>query len=170
MEIRDERAEDHAAIRRVHLEAFGGDFEARLVELLRKRGKAVTSLVALEGATVVGHVLFSPVSIEGSDGRRGLGLAPVGVLPQFQRGGTGSALIREGLRRCRGGDYDIVVLVGAPAYYARFGFQAAKKFGLDNEYGVDDEFMVLELRAGSLQGIRGLVRYAPEFAECETGD
>jgi putative acetyltransferase len=165
MEIRDERAGEHEAIRRVHLEAFGGDLEARLVELLRKRGKSVTSLVALEGPTVVGHVLFSPVTIEGSDGRRGLGLAPVGVLPQFQRGGIGSALIREGLLRCRRDDYDMVVLVGAPAYYGRFGFQAAKNFGLDNEFGVNDEFMVLELSPGSLRGIRGLVRYAPEFSE-----
>jgi putative acetyltransferase len=57
------------------------------------------------------------------------------------------------------------VLVGAPAYYARFGFQPAKPHGLDNEYGADEEFMVLELRKGSLAAITGLVRYAPEFAE-----
>jgi putative acetyltransferase len=165
MEIRDERDEDREAIRRVHLDAFGGDVEVRLVDLLRGRGKAVVSLVAVEGGDVVGHVLFSPVSIDGGATHRALGLAPVGVLPAFQRVGIGSGLIREGLARCARAGWDLVVLVGDPAYYARFGFHAAKQHGLDNEYGVNDEFMVLELHPGSLDRARGLVRYQPEFTE-----
>ena len=165
MEIRDERAGDENAIRRVHLDAFGGDLEARLVELLRERSKAVVSLVAVESGDVVGHILFSPVTIDGTESPRALGLAPVGVLPANQRAGVGAALIREGLSRSTRAGYDLVVLVGAPAYYARFGFHAAKPHGLDNEYGVSDEFMVLELCERSLERVRGLVRYAPEFAE-----
>ena len=165
MEIRDERAGDEDAIRRVHREAFGGHMEARLVDLLRDRGKAIVSLVAVEAGDVVGHVLFSPVNVDGPEAARALGLAPVGVLPAFQGCGIGSSLIREGLSRCVSASYDFVVLVGAPAYYARFGFQAGRPLGLDNEYGVNDEFMVLELRKGTLGGVRGLVRYAREFAE-----
>lgn len=165
MLIRNERAGDEDAIRRVHLEAFGGDLEARLVDLLRQRGKAVTSLVADQHGHVVGHVLFSSVTIDNTPGCRALGLAPVAVLPAAQRAGIGSRLVREGLIRCRGAGYDLVVLVGDPAYYARFGFEPAKPYGLDNEYGANEEFMVLELRTGSLAGISGLVRYAPEFAE-----
>ena len=114
--------------------------------------------------SVVGHVLFSPVTVEGTDGRA-LGLAPVGVLPQCQRRGIGTQLIREGLTRCDREGYELVVLIGAPEYYARFGFRNGRPLGLDNEYGVSDEFMVLELRKGSLEGVRGLVRYAREFAE-----
>jgi putative acetyltransferase len=125
----------------------------------------VASLVAIDDDTLAGHVLFSRVTIDGCDSCRALGLAPVGVLQRLQRRGIGSSLIREGLTQCSSGGYDLVVLVGAPAYYGRFGFQRAKPFGLDNEYGVDEEFMVLELRRGSLKGARGLVRYAPEFAE-----
>jgi putative acetyltransferase len=165
MESRDERAGDEDAIRRVHLEAFGGGLEARLVDLLRERRKAVISLVAEEAGHVVGHILFSPVTIEPRSDCRALGLAPLGVLPANQRTGVGSALIREGLRCSKRAGYDLVVLVGDPAYYTRFGFHAAKPHGLDNEYGVNDEFMVLELRERSLEGVRGLVRYAPEFAE-----
>lgn len=165
MEIRNERPEDQEAIRRVHLDAFDGDLEARLVDLLRDRGKTVTSLVAEELEHVVGHILFSPVTIDEASDCRAVGLAPVGVLPAFQRGGIGSSLIREGLSRCARAGYDLVVLVGAPAYYARFGFQPAKPHGLDNEYGVNEEFMVLELRKGSLSRANGLVRYAPEFGE-----
>jgi putative acetyltransferase len=165
MEIRDERSGDEDAIRRVHLDAFGGDLEARLVDLLRERGKAIISLVAEEHGQVVGHILFSRVTIDHASDCRALGLAPVGVLPANQRRGTGSSLIREGLSWCAAAGYELVVLVGAPAYYSRFGFQAAQPHGLDNEYGVNEEFMVLELRKGSLEGARGLVRYQPEFNE-----
>ena len=165
MEIREERAGDRQGIRRVHLEAFGGDVEARLVDLLRERGKSIVSLVAADAGDVLGHILFSLVTIDGSASARPLGLAPVGVLPDFQRSGIGSSLIREGLQRCAAAGYGLVVLVGDPRYYARFGFQAAKPCGLDNEYGVDQEFMVLELHAGALDLTKGLVRYAPEFAE-----
>jgi putative acetyltransferase len=165
MEIRDEQAGDRDAIRRVHHDAFAGALEARLVDLLRERGKAIVSLVAVEAGYVVGHVLFSPVTIDGAESTRALGLAPVGVLPANQRAGIGTALIGEGLERCARAGYDLVVLVGAPAYYTRFGFHAAKPHGLDNEYGVNEEFMVLELRERSLERARGLVRYAPEFAE-----
>jgi putative acetyltransferase len=165
MEIRDERPGDQEGIRRVHCDAFGGDLEARLVDLLRERGKAVTSLVADDNGQIVGHILFSAVTIDAASDCRALGLAPLSVLPANQHRGVGASLIREGLMRCTGAGYDFVVLVGAPAYYARFGFHAAKARGLDNEYGVNDEFMVLELRKASLDRVRGLVRYAPEFAE-----
>jgi len=165
MEIRDERREDQEAVRRVHLEAFGGDLEARLVDLLRERGKAVASLVAEDNGHVVGHILFSPVTIDGASDCRVLGLAPLGVLPANQRQGVGSTLVRQGVARCADAGYDLVVLVGDPVYYARFGFHAAKARGLDNEYGANDEFMVLELRDASLDGVHGLVRYAPEFTE-----
>jgi len=165
MRIRAERPGDEDAIRRVHLEAFGGDLEARLVDLLRARNKAVASLVADDREEIVGHVLFSPVTVDRSTSFRALGLAPVAVLPAFQGRGIGSNLIREGLRQCERSGCDLVVLVGVPAYYQRFGFHAAKLHGLDNEYGVDDEFMVLELQKGALQRASGLVRYSPEFAE-----
>ena len=149
----------------MHRDAFAGDVEARLVDLLRARGRVVVSLVALEDDQVVGHVLFSPVTIEGTENGRALGLAPVGVLPQCQRRGVGAQLIREGLVRCGREGYELVVLVGSPEYYSRFGFQAGKPLGLDNEYGVNDEFMVLELCQGALAGKGGMVRYSREFAE-----
>jgi len=89
------------------------------------------------------------------------------VPPEFQRQGIGSKLIREGLERCRQAGYDAVVVLGDPAYYSRFGFVRAADFGLQNEYGVHDEFMVLPLRRGALDGVSGMVKYLPEFSEAK---
>src|SRR2546421_10233545 len=123
IEIRAERQEDGAAIGGVHTRAFGGPAEAKLVQLISERKKALISLVALSDGKLVGHILFSGVTIANSpDTFSGVGLAPVAVLPEFQREGIGSRLIREGLRQCKQSGYDAVVLIGDPAYYSRFGF------------------------------------------------
>jgi putative acetyltransferase len=100
-------------------------------------------------------VLFSPVT-PGT----GLGLAPVAVKPAHRRKGIAAALIREGLGQCSG----YVVVLGDPAYYRRFGFRLARDFGLENEYGADEEFMVLEAGPGALRGLTGLVKYREEFS------
>jgi putative acetyltransferase len=164
--IRVEEPKDSASIQYVHTQAFGGPVEARLVALITERKKALISLVALDGGKVVGHILFSKVTIDQAPAIFSVaGLAPVAVLPEFQRQGIGSQLIREGLERCKQALYDAVVVLGDPAYYSRFGFMCAADFGLQNEYGVHDEFMVLPLHEGVLQGVCGMVKYLPEFAE-----
>ena len=159
VQIRDERPSDANLIQRVHRAAFGGDVEARLVELLRARNKSLISLVAEVGDDIAGHILFSAVTITGAAPNiRAIGLAPVAVLPESQRKGIGSMLIDEGLARCQRARYDLVVVLGDPGYYGRFGFRSAKQFGLENEYGVDEEFMVLELTKGALARVSGLVQ------------
>ena len=160
--VRPETPADVPSVRAVHRAAFPSPLESRLVDALRAAGKATLSLVAEEDARVVGHVLFSPVSVEGT-AARGVGLAPLAVLPGHQRGGHGSTLVREGLTRTAALGYDFVVLLGEPDYYRRFGFVPASRFGLRNEYGVDAPFMAYALRPGGLDRIAGLVRYAPEF-------
>lgn len=164
--IRPEQPDDMTGVRYVNELAFEGPNEARIVDLLRERGKALISLVAISGEQVVGHILFSPVTIEPAyDHLRFIGLAPVAVLPGQQRRGIGSALVEAGLQRCLELGFHAVVVLGHPDYYPRFGFSRAGAFGLTNEYGQDEAFMVLELRSGCLCGVQGLVRYAPEFAE-----
>jgi putative acetyltransferase len=164
--IRAESPEDRAAVGTVHRRAFPTDAEARLVDALRDAGKAVVSLVAELDGRVVGHVLFSPVTVE-EGASAGLGLAPVAVLPEHQSRGVGTALIRAGLERCREAGYGFAVVLGHAAYYPRFGFRRASLSGLGNEYGADEHFMVLELRPDALTGARGLVRYAAEFGQLE---
>ena len=165
-EIRPEHPDDVAAIRDVNERAFGSPGEAELVDKLRAANKAVVSLVAQRGDQVVGHILFSPITVTNAPGSfRGVGLAPMSVLPEFQNTGIGSRLVREGLVACQQAGYDVVVVLGHVDYYPRFGFATAKDYGLDNEYDAADAFMVLELRKGALEGINGLVKFAPEFHE-----
>jgi putative acetyltransferase len=166
VEVRPEQPGDHAQVHDVHARAFGDNEAADLVDLLRSRNKAVISLVAVSSHGVVGHILFSPITI--SNARpdfRGLGLAPLGVLPEFQKRGVGSRLTEAGLESCRQLNYDAVVVLGHPTYYPRFGFTKASASGLGNEYNAEDAFMVVELRPGALLGIEGLVQYSPEFRE-----
>jgi putative acetyltransferase len=167
MQVQAEQPQDIAAIRQVHLAAFGRSGEADLVD--RLRGQASTfSFVVVESAQIIAHIFFSPVTIEGecSADLFMLGLAPVAVLPAYQRQGVGTLLIRQSLADCARCGCQAIAVLGWPAYYPRFGFIPAKSFGLSCEYHVSDEaFMVLELVKGSLAGCRGIVKYQPEFNE-----
>lgn len=164
--VRPARPGDERAIRHVHERAFGDRTnEADLVEALTKAEKAVVSLVVIVDSEIVGHVLFSEVTLEpDAPDFRAVGLAPIAVLPERQGIGIGSRLIRDGVDACRIAGYKAIVVLGHPGYYARFGFRRASDLGLRNEYGADDAFMVMALQEDGLQDRSGLVRYAPEFA------
>lgn len=165
MEIRAEGKQDQAAIHRLNVAAFPGPEEAELVDRLRRVARPFLSLVALEEDGVVGHILFTPVTLENSDGLTLMGLAPMAVAPERQRQGIGSALVVAGLQRCRELGAGAVVVLGHPDYYPRFGFRPAVEFGLHSEYQVPNEaFMALELEPAYLDGVDGLVRYHEEFA------
>ena len=145
--------------------AFDTGSEADLVDRLRERANPFISLVADDGGSIVGHILFTPVTLSGHANLRLLGLAPMAVVPSAQRRGIGSALVCAGLERCRKEGAAAVVVLGHPAYYPRFGFSAASGFGIRSEYDVPDEaFMALELEAGSLRGRTGTIRYHDAFA------
>ena len=165
--VRAERPEDAAAVRRVNEQAFDSADEANLVDALREGGKVTLSLVAVEDDRVIGHILFSPVVIECPDKQvEALGLAPMAVLPDFQRRGVGSLLVNRGLAECRASGHNAVVVLGHPRFYPRFGFVPASRFGIKSEYEVADEvFMACELSEGALSDCAGLVKYQPEFNE-----
>lgn len=159
--IRNEEPKDIEQVREIVRAAFPSDAESKLVDAIRTNGKATISLVAAQGNQVLGHILFSPATTSPSSEAKGLGLAPVAVRPDVQSHGIGSKLIHEGLRLCRALGYDYCVVLGSPKYYHRFGFEKASLFGIRNEYGVDDEFMIFHFSEGRATG---LVQYASEFA------
>ena len=160
IQIRKEEAKDTDQVRTVLRAAFLSHAESKLVEALREHGKAIISLVAVDSEQVLGHILFSPVTTTPPSEAKGLGLTPVAVHPIMQWQGIGSQLIRQGLQLCQELGYDYCVVLGDPKYYQRFGFERASPFGIRNEYGVDDEFMIIRF---SDRGVAGLVQYGPEF-------
>jgi len=165
--IRKETPADRPAIFEVNLRAFGQPAEAMLVDALRRDGDFIPelSLVAVREGKVAGHILFPPVTIESPTGSvPALALGPMAVLPEFQRRGIGSLLVKEGLAACRRLRHRIVVVVGHPEYYPRFGFTPARARGIEAPFPVPDEaFMVIALDEGSLEAVHGTVRYPHAF-------
>ncbi|MHC4219392.1 MAG: GNAT family N-acetyltransferase [Planctomycetota bacterium] len=160
-----EQAGDEAAIARVNDAAFGQPDEGKIVAAVRGTADPYISLVARVDDRLVGHILFTPVTIRGeSSSSRALGLGPMAVLPEHQGCGIGSALAWAGLDACAGNGHEVVVVLGAPAFYSRFGFRPAPPLGLrfmSPEF--DSAFMVVELAPGALSGRRGWVEYLPPF-------
>ncbi len=164
--IRPESREYVEGIHVVEERAFGRPGESDLVDQIRQRGMATISLVAVENGRVVGHVLFSPVTIgEGDTALKALGMGPVAVLPERQRQGIGTRLIHAGLEECRQLNAKAVVVLGDPRFYTRFGFEPARRFQIRFEdlNVPEEDFMVIELRRGALEGHVGIAYYQPEF-------
>ena len=163
--VRIEQPGDRDIVRALNEHAFGGREEADIVEALHRANAVVVALVAEVGAAIVGHILFSPVTVEHANTPPLVGLAPMAVAPRYQKQGIGSVLVREGVARCRAAGVGGVVVLGHAEYYPRFGFVPAQQFGLRCEYDVPaDVFMALELTHGALHGVSGLVRYHAAFA------
>ena len=167
MIIRAERPKDIQEIRHINVEAFDTEAEANLVEALRNSGIPLISLVAEESDGLIGHILFSPVTLEDDNSSISIaGLAPMAVLPDWQNKGVGSKLVEEGLILCKYSGYAAVVVLGYPEYYPRFGFVPSVKYGIKTEYDVPaDVFMIKELQDGALDGYSGIVRYHHAFKD-----
>lgn len=166
--VRPEAPDDEPGVGRVLTSAFPTEAEATLVAGLRKSASPIVSLVAEEAGMVVGYIMFSPVRFPAAAGLQIMGLTPMAVVPERQKQGIGSALVRHGLEHCRRLGTGAVVVLGHAEYYPRFGFVAATTKGIRSQYDVPQEaFMVLELTSGCLDGRRGTVKYHPAFAGLE---
>jgi putative acetyltransferase len=165
IEVRREQPGDDAAIREVNDRAFGQPEESGIVDAARAAGHVTASFVAVDGGTIVGHLLFTPLTVEASAPRlRAVVLGPMAVIPDRQRQGIGSMLVRSGLTECGRLGIGAVVVVGHPEFYPRFGFRRAREYGLRCPFDVaDDVFMAVELRDGALEGVTGMVGFIPEF-------
>jgi len=168
MKIRAEKKQDIQRINDINTGSFSSEGEARLVDLLRKEGVPIISLVAEDDDNCLcGHILFSPVTLRGDNpGKRLAGLGPMAVLPDYRKKGVGKLLVEEGLKQCLKAGYDAVVVLGHADYYPRCGFVPSVAYGIVSIYDVpDDIFMVKELRKNGLKGVQGTVSYHDLFKE-----
>jgi len=167
IEIREEQRLDITSIRELNIKAFGQIQEADIVDQLRPSCNDLLSLVAVLENQVVGHILFSPATIEGQ-GRNvsGMALAPMAVLPEYQRQGIGSELVRAGISKLKNKQCPFVLVLGHVEYYPRFGFEPASLYGILSEWEVPDEvFMILVLNEAEMKGVSGVAKYRQEFDE-----
>ncbi len=164
MRIRCEEPKDYICIHRVNTSAFRTSGEANLVDYLRGHVTPFISLVAMRNDEIIGHILFTPVTLSTQPGLRIMGLGPMAVLPECQRLGIGSSLVRAGLDECAKLGFGAVIVLGHPEFYSKFGFLPSARFGIDCEFHVSEEvFMVLELQAGYLCDKKGTIYYHDAF-------
>ena len=177
--VRPERKADEKRIREVIQEAFdlmpfstGREWE--LVEKVRKSPNYIPSLslVAVCDGVIVGHSMISLVEISGKKKKRdALVLYPVSVIPDLQRQGIGEEMIRIGIESSKRTPLPVMIVVGDPNYYSRFGFERAVPYGIHMPFGFDEEsyLQVLELSPGALERTEGIVTIPPSFFD-EKGD
>jgi len=168
MIIRQETKKDIKDVHALNELAFGRPLEANIADTLRNNCEDMLSLVATENEKIVGHILFSPVEIEGTHGIiKGMGLAPMAVLPNVQRQGIGTRLINKGIEELRKLRCPFIIVLGHHEYYSRIGFEIASLYGIKCQWeGIPDEaFMILWLDKSNAGHVSGLAKYREEFNE-----
>jgi len=161
--VREERPGDRQQIRKVNEAAFGRSDEADLIDGLRQEGVVLLSLVAELDSQIIGHILFSRMSVETAHGSvAAVSLAPMAVLPDHQGRQVGSQLVRRGLAQLQEQGVRIVIVLGHTEYYPRFGFTPEKARRLASPFP-PEAFMALELSDGALAGVHGTVKYPAAF-------
>ncbi len=167
IKIRGESPLDYAIVAEIYQLAFGQDNEGNLVDSIRKSDRYIPelSLVAELDGTVVGHILLSYIDLVGQENWQVLGLAPIAVTPQFQNQGIGSALVQAALATSEAMGESLVIVLGHPRFYSRFGFEPSVGYGIESPWTVPEEVFMVKLLKSDRGHYRGKVIYPPVFNE-----
>jgi putative acetyltransferase len=167
VEIREAKDTELSDVLLVETKAFGYDKEAKLVSdlLSDSSAKPLYSILAFEDDKAIGHILFTPARLEGTQNDASISLlAPLAVLPDYQKQGVGGKLILYGLKLLTDAGIDLVFVLGHPGYYPRYGFNPAGVQGFEAPYPIPEEhadaWMAQELRSGIIGSVSGKVRCA----------
>ena len=166
MIIRTETKNDYNAIKAIHDLAFGHDVESALIERLRasKDYNQELSIVAEENGQVIGHILFTPVTVNTPvKSTPAIILAPLAVLKEYRGLGAGSALVKEGIKRAKEAGHTLM-LVNGHRFYERFGFTIAHDKGIFRPNPHPSAVVrMLEMEEGAADGVMGVIKYPKEF-------
>lgn len=165
--IRCENAQDASAIYHVHTQAFGRENEAELVNKIRRSDCYISqmSFVAEVDDIIVGHILFSYINLVGAETLQVLSLAPLAVVPKFQKQGIGSTLVQIGLENADNLGEALIVVLGHPQFYSRFGFQPSINYGIESPFPVPEDVFMVKLLTNYQKKYQGKVVYPPAFQE-----
>jgi putative acetyltransferase len=131
IKIRVENKSDFNAIKDVNDKAFNQPQGGNIIDKIRNTDSGILSLVAELDNKIIGHIFFSPVEIEGHpEIKNGMGLAPLAVLPEYQKQGIGKMLINESINILKNQSVPFIIVLGHEHYYSRFGFETASEFRL----------------------------------------
>ncbi len=165
MNIRSRTPKDNQAIAELNRLAFKRGNEASLVESIRQTNRYIPELelVAEMDCGVVGHILFSYIDLVGQENLQVIGLAPMAVMPEFQGQGFGSALVRAGLETASSLGELMVIVLGSPQFYSRFGFEPSVIYGIESPFEVPEEFFRVKPLKNYQECYRGKLIYPPAF-------
>lgn len=163
MKIREEKERDINQITNIHNQAFNGRNEGEIVKKLRKNRNLIISLVCELEGKLVGHIAYSPIHDRINE-IIDIGLAPVGVLPGYQKQGIGSELIKEGNSIALSKGYQRVFVLGDPEYYRRFGFEMARKYNYYSGFAPDGNHFMIMGNEIEKMGYKLFVNYSKEFS------
>jgi putative acetyltransferase len=165
MNIRCETLTDYPAIAKVNILAFEQENESKLVEEIRCSERYISelSLVAEIEEAIVGHIIFSYIDLIGKETFQVLSLAPLAVLPQFQRQGIGSALVQAGLEKADAIKEAMVLVLGHPQFYTRFGFEPSVNYKIKSPFPVPEDIFMVKPLQNYQQRYQGKVVYPPAF-------
>ncbi len=166
--IRVENKDDLITIKEINNKAFGQPEEGNIIDKIRASGSQILSLVAEIDQKIVGHIFYSEAEIEHDNERIiGMGLAPMAVLPEYQKQGVGKKLINESISILKKKPIAFIIVLGHEDYYPKFGFDKASKYGISCQWdGVPDEaFMIMILDKEKMENVHGVARYRDEWNE-----
>ena len=148
-------------------QSFKRAAEAKLADKLRQACDDFLSLVAEDNGTIVGHIMFTPVLVKNGQETEGMGLAPMAVIPARQRQGIGTLLVESGLQILKEKGCPVVIVLGHPGYYPRFGFQPASIYNIRSQWEdvPGEAFMVLIMDSSAMQNVSGVATFREEFNE-----
>lgn len=166
MKFRNSKSDDISNLCDLHIDAFDDNEGHVIAKLVRnilniQTDKPVYSFVIEKGEQIIGHIVFSPVIIEGAERIKAYILAPLAISPGYQKQGLGTRLISHSVNKIKEKGIEVLFVYGDPAYYSRSGFKPERNIFAPFDLEYPEAWMARELKKGSLSNVKGVAKCIP---------